>query len=1447
MNLAGHVFGVTRHERETDLESACLLTYNDPMQTELTYIPEDRRFALAQKLALAPRSGGTALFADISGFTALTEALASAHGPRAGADEATRRLNEVYDAIIEALHRFGGSIISFSGDGMLCWFAEASPYAERVRRERISNGKRAQRACRQALCAAFAVQQVMQDFVSIPIDDSTVISLGIKTSVASGEAHRFVVGDATIQRIDVLAGSVVDRTSAAEQIANQGETLIDEASAAIARPWLEISEWRSDSNGQRFAVVEPAARLQCGNDGEGPVERLTDVDLPAEQARQWLLPAVSAWLSSGQSAYLGELRPACALFIGINGLDTEHDPDIAKKLNAYVCWVQQTLSQVEAELIQVTIGDKGIYLFAAFGAPVAHSDDLQRAAWVARYLQEPPSNLPFRPLVQIGMAQGRMRMGAYGSESRRTFGVQGPAVNLAAALMTLAQPGQILLNGPTSSALTSVYFLEDVGHRQVKGQTSPIPVYALGTAKRTTPIPYDSADGQMLYGRSEALSELMRAATALERQQGAVVRIEGEAGIGKSRLIAAFADRLKVNGLTLAAGAGRNIERNTPYLAARQMARWLLGLGPLEQAEPEAQIVHITTLLESLNPQWLLRLPLLGDLLDLPIPDNATTATFDPQLRRAALLTLTVEIIQTVARTTPLALLVEDAQWLDEASLDMLAALARVIEQTPMVLIIVHRPAEQETAPTIDALAKMSSATHLILGGLDRAGMRSVVELRLGGAISPLALDLIERQAQGNPFFCQELVDTLLAAGEIEQVKGGGDPRWALSDTVIEALRQARALVRLDGEWRLAQDIALTDITPGLPDSIHGAVLARFDRMNEQDKLTLKVASVIGQKFPAKLVATVHPTADEGAAIMNQLEGMTRQNLVRRAAHRDSDLFEFSHNITQEVIYRLLLKEQRQELHTRVGEALEQMTQDRSDLLAHHFFNGKLKDSSVHSKALVYLDLAARRARLDYANEAALFYLDRALGLEARWQWLADQTALYHLLGRRNDEQASLERLTRVQDAPPIQLALARSAYFEAISAYQQAVEQLEMASDFAMHDGDHASHAHCLAQLGLIAWKQGDLDTAERYYRSVLAALPEDGEFRQEKADARYGLGLVYRQQGSYDAALAEFSLALATYRALENRQSEAKLRIAIGHVENRRNNLADALDSYREGLELYRMIGDRAGLGAGLVSLAQGISATGDLESANQLLAEAREIHQALGDLWWQTIDLNELAINAMLVGRLEEGGAHLQVGLSLSREIGDESGIAYALCNLGQIRRDQGLLEEAEALMVQGIALARHQADTVLEANYLMDMALISQARYRDQEAIERARASSRLYTELDLEGSNLTNLTTMALCSLRIGDDTDARRFTDEAVARLQMDDGASTFPQREYLTCATVYRGLGHAELADECLRHAHRLVEQQAEKLQSEALRRSYLEKLPFNRQILDEVSQAER
>ena len=919
-----------------------------------------------------------------------------------------------------------------------------------------------------------------------------------------------------------------------------------------------------------------------------------------------------------------------------------------------------------------------------------------------------------------------------------------------------------------------------------------------------------------------------------------MVRIEGEAGIGKSRLVAAFADRVKTDGFTIAAGAGSNVERNSAYLAARQMARWLLGLGPMEQAPPADQIAHVRTLLESMNPEWLLLLPLLGDLLDLPIADNETTAAFEPQLRRAALITLTIECIQAAARFTSLVLLVEDAQWLDEASLDILTALARVIDRTPILLLVVHRPGEPETAATVETLATLPNTAPLPVEGLDRAGTQALIESRLLGDVSPLALDLIDRQAQGNPFFCEELVDALRAAGDLQEVSGRDGKRWELAASVVESLQQARALVQVDDQWRIAEETALAGVAPGLPDSIHGAVLARYDRLDEGEKLTLKVASVIGRTAPTSLIESAFPTEISPPEIEQLLDRLARQNFLRQANRSTPETFEFAHNITQEIVYRLLLEEQRQDLHLRVGQALEQSTPNASDMLAHHFYNASLDDPEVRRRALEHLDKAAQRARRDYANEAALLHLGRALAMEPRWQRWAEQVEVLHTLGRRQEERAALEQLTAAPEAEPFRRALAWADLHESTSNYAEATRHLKTALAVARQSNDIAGEARCLARLGLIAWRQGDFTSAEADYQSALDRLRAVEQAKGEEADSRYGLGLVYRQQGRYDHAQVQFEGALATYRSLGNRQNEAKALIAIGHVEHYRHNLDEAVNSYRSALDLYRSTGDRAGVGTSLLSLAQGMSTQGGYSESWHLLHEALEIYQATSDLWSEILVWNELGIVAMMTGQLPEARHALERGLQLSNMIGDESGIAYTLCNLGQVSRDLGELDAASSLLNQGLDLTRKQGDSHLQAICLLDLALVSMAQGSYADAAAQATDSLNLFDDIDLRENNVTNLTTLAMAAQHLGDDVGARDLIDEALALLQTTGGAgTTFPQREYLICAAVYRQLGETELADGCMQNAHVLVQEQANRISDLTMRQSFMQQLPFNQEIL--------
>src|SRR5258708_10464097 len=351
------------------------------------YLPMDRRQALAHKEALPERTSGSALFADISGFTPLTESLVKTLGARLGAEEQARYLSLVYDALLAEVDRYHGSVIDFSGDAITCWF-DQDP------------------AALLATACAFGMQKAMQPFAALQLRHGEVIALSVHTAVASGPVRRFVVGDPAIQQIDVITGRTLLRMAAGEHNASKGEVILDSATVSQLKDRLQIKEWRTDAeSGEALAVIEAMP---------SQVEPLSwplihPSALPEHQIHPWLLAAFPERLGRGLVEFPPELRPCTALFLRFGGIDYDDDEQAAKKLDTFIRAVQSLLVRYNGILVDITIGDKGSYLYGAFGAPVAHEDDVQRAVDAALALVTLPTTLDFIDAVQIGISQGTMR------------------------------------------------------------------------------------------------------------------------------------------------------------------------------------------------------------------------------------------------------------------------------------------------------------------------------------------------------------------------------------------------------------------------------------------------------------------------------------------------------------------------------------------------------------------------------------------------------------------------------------------------------------------------------------------------------------------------------------------------------------------------------------------------------------------------------------------------------------------------------------------------------------------------------------------------------------------------------------------------------------------------------------------------------------------------------
>ncbi len=314
----------------------------------------------------------------------------------------------------------------------------------------------------------------MRDFAALPMLGGGSVGLGMKVAVVGGPIRRWLVGDPSIQVVEVLAGATLDHLAAGEHLAAKGEVLVDAEAAAAIGELVEVAGWRAaPDRAARFAVV---AGLRS------PVARApwpAGATLSDEQARPWLIPVVYQRLVSGRGDFLAELRPLAALFLSFDGIDYDHDPDAFARLDGYVRWLQSILTRYEGTLVQLTMGDKGNYLYVAFGAPVAHGDDPLRAAGAALELRAPPPEFDYIRHVKIGVTTGRGYTGSYGGSTRRTYGVLGDAVNLAARLMQAATPGEVLLTGSLGARVDRRFTIEPLAPIRVKGKGAPVPICRL--------------------------------------------------------------------------------------------------------------------------------------------------------------------------------------------------------------------------------------------------------------------------------------------------------------------------------------------------------------------------------------------------------------------------------------------------------------------------------------------------------------------------------------------------------------------------------------------------------------------------------------------------------------------------------------------------------------------------------------------------------------------------------------------------------------------------------------------------------------------------------------------------------------------------------------------------------------------------------------------------------
>lgn len=1181
-------------------------------------MPIDRRQALAGGRTLGDRTTGAALFADVSGFTALTGTLMRELGPRRGAEEVLVYLNPVFDSLIGELHLYGGVVIGFAGDSITCWLEG-------------DNGRR-------ALACALAMQEVMRPYASMRTEAGTPFSLHIKVAVAVGPARRFTVGQPEIQLVDVLAGDTLIRMAGAEGLAEKGEIVLEESVISRLGDSVEVDSWRENEEGLRVAVVSDMYEEPIIN----PWSDLPPETFDLASVQSWLLRPVQERILAGRG-FLAELRPAVALFMRFSGIDYDRDDQAGQKMDAFIRWVQDVISKTDGYLIQLTVGDKGSFLYVAYGAPIGHDDNATRAVAAALELRSGYSAFQGIDQVQIGLSAGRMWTGAYGATTRRTYGVMGNETNMAARLMGKAKPGQILVTQQVVDATSQHYRTQDLGLMEVKGSKEPLRVWEVIDRRREATSEW-AQFATPLVGRSESQAQLEGILEETLSGHGRVVQLVGEAGLGKSHLAAQFAAGAQEKGVRLAVAACQSITRGSAYYPWRQLFRSLLDLGQKDEQEAMARL---TATVEAEHPQWALRLPLLGDLLALPIPDNPTMAALDAGMRQKSLFSLVVEMIQMWAGQAPLMLAIENAHWMDEASRSLVETVTQQVgPEQRVLLLLIMRPQSGEEEKRISEADGLVHQATIRLSEMTSAEVAALIGARLDGDLEPLLVSIVQEMARGNPFFAGELIDALCQSGQLEKDKDG---RWKVSEGMLAVLRAADFLTREEGAWALKPEANLSTVKLGIPDSIHGIVLDRLDRLPEAHKLTLKVGSVIGHQFALPLVKQAHPEDKDGDELRDEALYMEAEELLRHEEPREGDLFAFRHHSTQEVAYETLLFTQRKQLHARVCQALVDTKSQVPTEIAHHAFLGQEWPMSLR-----YNLVAGERSKRLYANQQSIDFYEKAL--------------------------KSAESITDVDtDSERKRVHIALGELLVSTGQYDEADEHLRTALTLAQAQGDKETEARSCRWMGRSLELRGDYPVALAWLDEGLSSL--EGQDSTEEAEISLIAGLVHTRQGDYEQTIQLCERSLRVADQLNDDSVRARAFNLLGIVSRRHGDSQAAIGYFQKSLGYYEGLEDLYGQATSHNLIANGYFMQGQWSVADHHYRRSLQLFIQIGDIYNQVLVNNNLGGIALKQGRLDDALNYYTQAVELLERIGGSVWVFGALhMNVGSSHLRRGELEAA-----------------------------------------------------------------------------------------------------------------------------------------------------------------------
>ncbi len=1131
----------------TDLESQALRPYVPRLVRQwLRQSPDD---------ALRTVQGSLA-FVDVSGFTRLTERLATKG--KVGAEEMNELLNAMFTQLLGVAYEDDAGLVKWGGDAVVLLF---------------EGPEHAARACR----SAFRMRRTMRSVGRLRTSVG-LVQLRMSVGIHSGGFHFYLAGDR--HRELVLTGPGASTTALMESTAEAGEIVISPATAELVDPRV-VGAPKGDG---WLLRAEPHIEFERTTD----LTDVTGLDLARmvpEGIREHLLAKVAE----------PEHRSAVISFIAFGGVDRlveEAGPeDLAGDFEELFQSVQSAVHRHGVTFFQTDIAVDGGKIMLLAGAPTSSENDEERMLLAVREIMDRSRRLS----LQAGVNSGHVFAGDFGPPYRRTYTITGDAVNLAARLMAKARPGQVLVTEPVLARPRTIFQAEALEPFTVKGKVRPVHALALGAVAgaRTT------AEGILpLIGREREMSALQGALDAAKSRSGTMVELVGEPGIGKSRLVEELTRRASDE--VVMSYACELYEASTPYAPFRVLFRNLLGIGP--ETDAAAVEVLLRRRVEANAPDLVPWLPLLGIPMDIRMADTPQTATLDEEFRRQRLQDVAAEFLDFALPTTTL-LVFEDTHWMDEASAELLRRLASDLPHRPWMILVTRRDVATGFAPggepEVVSLRPEPLGTHEAVALLGSASDAA--------PLPPHQVAALAERAGGNPLFLQELLVAARTAGGLDELPesiegvvtaqidrlGPAERRLlryasvlgtTFAQGVLDSLLRAGG-VRADGEtWdRLG---AFVEREPG--------GTCRFRHVLIRDAAYQGLPFGLRRRLHAEAGRTI-----EGAARLAAEEQAEILSLHFFHARVDAKAWRYS-RIAGERARAKYANVEAAEFYTRALEA-----------------GGRLPAVGPAEVAEVTEALGDVKERTGLFGEAATAYRSARrwrrgdpvaeAGLLLKEAWIPERLGRYSQALRLATRGCKLLEQVEGDEAARQRARLTgwRAAVLQAQGRHSEAIRWCTMAIAEAEGAGEKAALAHAYFILDWAYVASGRAAEA-RYSARALEIYRELGDLRGQAVVSNNMGGFAY-YEGRWNDALELYEQGRQARERTGDPVNAAEGTANIGEIFSDQGRLPEAESLLREALAVWRAAGYERGIALAVSQLGRVAYRLGRQQDAERLLEEA------------------------------------------------------------------------------------------------------------------------------------------------------------------------------------------------------------------------------------------------